>query len=201
MLEEEDFGATLRALYTVVRDTKASGYRVHLNLSGGRKLMALCWMTVAQLLCDEGDRLWYLKSTPALLASKALLADDVREITLVPIPLLRWSPAPPILTDLALADDPVAALTWQHERLAASKRRFLHYELTAAEREVAELLIRTGATDGELALKLHKSPRTVSHQLAVVYDKVRLFLGVREDVRVDRQTLIAEFAGALPRAP
>jgi len=198
MLAEEDFGATLRALYQAARNYKAAGYRVHLNVSGGRKLMALCGTTVAQLLFDDADRLWYLQSAPELVTSKELFALDASHITLVPIPLLRWSSAPPILTDLALAEDPVAALTWQHERLAAAKRRFLAEELTAAERAVAEAVIRTGASDAELGRTLHKSPRTISHQLATVYDKLRLFLGVREDVRVDRHTLVAEFASALP---
>jgi len=197
MLAEEDFGATLRALYQVVRNYKTAGYRVHLNVSGGRKLMALCGTTVAQLLFDDADRLWYLQSAAELVASKELFARDASHITLVPIPLLRWSPAPPILTDLALAEDPVAALTWQHERLATAKRRFLAEALTAAEREVAEAVIRTGASDAELGHTLHKSPRTISHQLATVYDKLRLFLGVREDVRVDRHTLVAEFAGVV----
>jgi CRISPR-associated protein Csx14 len=197
MLDAEDFGTTLAALYSTVRNCKADGGRVHLNLTGGRKLMALCGMTVAQLLFDDDDRLWYLQSPPDLVASKALFANDPRRLTLVAIPLLRWSPAPPILTDLALADDPVAALTWQHEQLAAAKRRFLAQELTEAERAAAELVIRTGAPDAELARLLHKSPRTISHQLTVVYDKLRVFMGVREDVRVDRHTLIAEFAGVV----
>ena len=198
MLAEEDFGATLAALYRLVRDTKQAGYRIHLNVSGGRKLMSLCGATVAQLLFDQDDRLWYVQSSPELVAAKLLWAPDPDQVTLVSIPLLRWSPAPPILTDLALADDPVAALTWQHERLAAAKLRFLAHDLTAAEREAAELLIRTGATDLELAAMLHKSPRTIGHQLTTVYDKLRVFLGVREDVRVDRHTLIVEFAGVVP---
>ncbi len=199
MLEEEDFGATLRALYQVVRNYKQAGYTVHLNISGGRKIMALCGTTVAQLLFDETDRLWYLRSAADLVASKALFARDPRQATLVPIPLLRWSPAPPILTDLALADDPVAAITWQQEQQIVARRRFLDKQLTPAEREVAELAIRTGATDAELAAQLHKRPRTVSHQMATVYDKLRVFLGVRDDVRVDRHTLIAEFAGVSRR--
>lgn len=197
MLAEEDFGATLAAIYRPVRDTKQAGYRIHLNLSGGRKLMSLCCTTVAQLLFDQDDRLWYLQSSPELVATKALWAADLSQVVLLPIPLLRWSPAPPILTDLALADEPVAALTWQHEQLAVAKRRFLAEALTAAEREVAETAICTGGTDNELAAMLHKSPRTVSHQLAVVYDKLRVFLGVRDDVRVDRHTLITEFAGII----
>ena len=198
MLVEEDFAATLRALYQVVRNYKAAGHRVHLNVSGGRKLMALCGTTVAQLLFDADDRLWYLQSSPELVASKELFAADPDHVTLVPIPLLRWSPAPPILTDLALAEDPVAAITWQQERQVIAKRRFLAEQLTPAEREAAELAVRTGATDPELARLLHKSPRTISHQLATVYDKLRVFLGVRDDVRVDRHTLIAEFAALLP---
>jgi CRISPR-associated protein Csx14 len=197
MLEEEDFGAVLAALYRLVRDRKQAAYRVHLNVSGGRKLMSLCAMTVAQLLFDEGDRLWYLQSAADLVTSRELFAAHPGQVNLVPIPLLRWSPAPPILTDLALADDPVAAITWQQEQQRIAKQRFLSEQLTPAEREVAKLAVRTGATDLELAHLLNKSPRTISHQLATVYDKLRVFLGVRDDVRVDRHTLIAEFAGAI----
>lgn len=195
ILAAEDLGAALDVLYRTVRDWKRAGYSIHLNLSGGRKLMSICAMTVAQLLFDEGDHLWYLQSSPELIASKALFAADNNQVTLVPVPLLRWSPAPPMMTNLALADNPVSALTWQHEQLALRKRSFLSDSLTGAEREVAELLIRSGATDAELAMQLHKSQRTIAHQLAAVYDKLRVFLGVREDIRVDRQTLIAEFSG------
>jgi len=197
-LGEEDFAAALAVLYRTVRDAKAAGHRVHLNLSGGRKLISFCAITAAQLLFDDDDSLWYLQSPPELVQSKALFADKAEDINLIAIPLLRWSPAPPILTDLALADDPVTALTWQNERRTVAKRRFLIETLTPAEREAAELLIVTGAADEELARRLHKSPRTISHQLATVYDKLRLFLGVRDDVRVDRHTLIAEFAGIVP---
>jgi len=198
LLSPDDFAATLAALYGAVRDAKQAGFRVHLNVSGGRKLMALCGTTAAQLLFDEGDRLWYLQSSRALVAGRDLFAADPADVTMIPIPLMRWSPAPPILTGIALAGDPVAALTWQQERLAAARRRFLEHDLTPAEREVAVLAVRTGDTASEIAARLHKSPRTVAHQLEVIYQKLRLFLEVRDDVRVDRHTLIAEFAGMMP---
>lgn len=198
-LDRDDFASALRALYGAVRDAKAAGCQVHLCLSGGRKLIALCAVTAAQLLFDDADCLWYLQSPAELVQTKALFAGQPEDISLIPIPLLRWSPAPPILTDLALVDDPVAALTWQSEQQLAAKRRFLTNTLTRAEREVVELLIATGAPDEELAHRLNKSARTVSHQLATVYDKLRLFLGVRDDVRVDRHTLIAEFVAIVPR--
>ena len=197
VLAVEDFGATLALLYREVRDLKQAGWRVHLNVAGGRKVMSLCGVTVAQLLFDDADRLWYLQSPPDLVASRALFAADPSQLVLVSLPVLRWSPAPPILTDVALADDPVAAITLARGRRDAVRRAFLERELTPAEREVAELAIRTGATDRELASLLHKSPRTVAHQLSVVYDKLRVFLGVRADVRVDRHTLMAEFAAVV----
>ncbi len=199
LLEEEDFGATLNTLYRAVRGRKQAGQAVHLSLSGGRKLMALCGMTVAQLLFDDGDRLWYLQSAAELVASRDLFAASAGQVRLVAVPLLRWSPAPPLLTDLALAEDPVAAIARQQEHVLTARRRFLTGQLTRSEREVAELVIKTGATDAELARALHKSPRTISHQLAVIYDKLREFLEVRDDVRVDRHTLIAEFAAVVPQ--
>ncbi len=192
-LEPDDFRAALATVYQVVRDEKLAGRRIHFNLSGGRKVMTLCAMTAAQLLFDQGDHLWYLQSDPALVAGRDLFARDPAQITLVEIPLLRWSPAPPMMTDVALAEDPVEAIRRVRTSRRAALRRFLDQELTPAEREIALLALRTGETDRALAARLGKSPRTVSHQLGVVYAKLRSYLGLRDDVRVDRRTLLREF--------
>ncbi|RME43649.1 MAG: hypothetical protein D6791_14970 [Chloroflexi bacterium] len=197
MLTPDDFNAVMSCLYRVVRDRKAQGYRIHLNLAGGRKLMTIAAMTVAQLLFDDTDHLWYLQSAPELVASRQLFADNPDQATLIAVPLLRWSPTPPILTDVALTQDPMMALARQHEQMLRRKRRFLQETLTPAEREVVELLIRTGATDAELAARLHKSRYTVSRQLESVYAKLRQFLDMREDIRVDRATLIVQFRDVL----
>lgn len=160
--------------------------------------MAMLGMTVAQLLLGPADRVWYLYSDDALRVSGRYLLEQHDRVQLVPVPLAPWSLAPPISTGMATANSPGEAIAWQQSQLAERKRRFLMRELTPAERQAAEMVIRTGATDADIAESLHKSRRTVSHQLATVYDKLRLFLGVREEVRVDRHTLISEFAALLP---
>jgi CRISPR-associated protein Csx14 len=76
VLAEEDFGATPAALCRLVRDTKKAGYRIHLNVSGGGKLMSLCGAMIAQLLFGQDDRLWYVQSRPELVAAKLLWAPD-----------------------------------------------------------------------------------------------------------------------------
>lgn len=200
VLEPDDLAGFTGVLYSELKRWLSRGRRVHLLLAGGRKQMAMMGVTVAQMLFGPEDRVWHLYSDEALRQSNRFLLGAGDEARLIPIPLVRWSLAPPILTGLAAAASPLEALAWQQEQLNARRRDFLDHMLTAAEREVALAAIQTGATDLELARRLYKSPRTISHQMAAVYDKLRLFLAVRPDVRVDRHTLISEFA-ALAATP
>lgn len=194
VIEPDDLARFTAVLYSELKRWLSRGRRVHLLLAGGRKPMAMMGVTMAQMLFGSEDRVWHLYSNEALRQSERFVLAAGDEARLIAIPLVRWSMAPPILTGLAAADSPLEALAWQHEHLSARRRDFLEHILTVAEREVALAAIQTGETDVELARRLHKSPRTISHQMAAIYDKLRLFLAVRPDVRVDRRTLIGEFA-------
>ena len=59
-------------------------------------------------------------------------------------------------------------------------------ELTPAEREVVELAVVEGLTNAEIGARLHKSPRTVGHQLSAAYRKLRGYFGL---AAADRHTL------------
>jgi CRISPR-associated Csx14 family protein len=161
--------AVLRALYQTVTSIKESGKRVHLCPAGGRKAMAMYAMLVAQLLFDETDRLWMLLSVGSLQQERRLHAAP-GESSLLRIPVLPWR--------LSLIE----------------KQSFLTTVLTPTEGEVLELAARYGLTDREIASRRYTSPKTVAHQLSDIYGKLRDFLGYRDDVRVDRHTLAAEFS-------
>jgi DNA-directed RNA polymerase specialized sigma24 family protein len=55
---------------------------------------------------------------------------------------------------------------------------FVTQELTPAERDVVQLAVLEGMTDAEIGEQLHRSPRTVGHQLSAGYRKLRGFLGL-----------------------
>ncbi len=199
VVKEEETAGFLRTLYRIVLAEKRSGRVVHLSITGGRKTMAVYGMVVAQLLFDEEDRVWYLLSKDWKPGDKRVMHVRLSErVWLVPVPVLRWSSVSPVLTVLALREDPWESIQAQRAiRLEENQRRkqeFLERWLSRAEREVVRLAC-LGLDNAAIARHLHKSERTVANQLTSIYAKLHEWRGFRTDVPVSRAVLVAEFAG------
>jgi CRISPR-associated protein Csx14 len=195
---EADTAAVLRTLYQVVLTEKRAGRLVHLSIAGGRKPMAVYGMVVAQLLFDEDDRIWHLLSVDWRPGDERVMhkrPDD--GVTLVPIPVLRWSSVSPVATELALREDPWEAIqaqrTMQRDEDLRRKREFVERWLTPAERDVVRLASR-GLDNAAVAERLGKAEKTVANQLTPIYAKLHEWRGYRTDVPVSRAVLVAEFA-------
>ena len=195
---EAHTAALLRTLYRVVLAEKRAGRLVHLSIAGGRKPMAVYGMVVAQLLFDENDRVWHLLSEGWQPGDERVM--HVRpgdRVWLVPIPVLRWSNVSPVMTELAARDDPWEAIQAQRamrrEEEFQRKREFVQRRLTLAEREVVRLAC-LGLDNAAIARRLGKAEKTVANQLTSIYAKLHEWRGFREDVRVGRAVLVAEFA-------
>jgi len=201
-IEDLDSESSLRIAYQHIRDwvrrSKEEGLRVHLNISGGRKPLALCAMVVAQFMFGPQDRLWYLISSPELVQSRRLLAEPGDRCQLIELPVPLWTEAAPLIAALARYNDPWALAAVQRQLLHREERMrwtyFLERMLTRAEREVVEELVLRGGTDAEIARRLGKSHRTVGHQLRSVFRRLREFLGWPEELRIDRTTLASLLA-------
>ncbi|MCS7177914.1 MAG: CRISPR-associated ring nuclease [Anaerolineae bacterium] len=198
LVTEADLAAFLRTLYRTVLAEKRAGRLVHLSIAGGRKPMAVYGMVVAQLLFDEDDRVWHLLSEgwqPG--AERVMHVRPGDRVWLVPVPVLRWSSVSPVLTELALREDPWEAIqaqrTMRREEEWRRKREFVERRLTSAEREVARLVC-LGLDNAAIARKLCKSESTVANQLTSIYNKLHEWRGYRADIPVSRSFLIAEFA-------
>lgn len=187
----EQFGA---ALYAELRRRVAAGQRVHLLLAGGRKPMAMVGMSVAQLLLGRDDHVWYLASNEGLRLSGRYTPGPGDTVELVEIPLARFSPAPPRFLRSFAADSPNEALRVAGEQAAQQLEHFVQHELTRAEREVAALVVQELATVGEIAARLHKSPKTVTNQLNAVYSKLESTFGLQPDIGLKREFLRRELA-------
>ncbi len=193
----DDLRGLLRTLYAEVRRARQAGNTVHLGISGGRKVMGIMGMVVAQLLFGPDDHVWYLLTEgwqPG--AGRRLHLPPEEKVWLVPVPVLRWSEAGALLQTVAELDDPAEIVAWHEKvsRAARMKRRreFIRHWLTPAEREVARLACR-GLDNAAIAARLHKQEQTVANQLRSVYEKLREWLE-HPAGNVDRSVLIAEFA-------
>jgi CRISPR-associated protein Csx14 len=197
-LSETDTAALLRTLYRTVLAEKRAGRLIHLSIAGGRKPMAVYGMVVAQLLFDEDDRLWHLLSEDWRPGDERVM--HVRSgdrISLVPIPVLRWSTVSPVLTELAVREDPWEAIQTQRSMQQQADRRrkqeFIEHHLSRAERELVRLACK-GLDNAAIAKQLHKSEKTVANQFTHVYEKLHEWRGFRKDIPASRAVLIAEFA-------
>ena len=167
--------AAFRFLYNQVKQIKEMGARLHFSIAGGRKPLALFGMAAAQLLFDNGDRLWYLFSAGDFLSSKRLHPEPGDAVRLIPIPFIQWSRISPILTGIIQVDDPFQAADLvrrqQLNERMEQMRAFILGSLTSAEQKVVALLVQEGLGDQEIAERLHVSPRTVEQHLRAAYAK------------------------------
>ncbi len=194
---EEDLRALLRTLYSEIRQARQKKRPVHLCISGGRKVMGVIAMTVAQLLFGPDDRVWYLITEgwqPG--AGRHLHAINSERVRLVPVPVLRWQEAGTLMQAVTELDDPQEMLAWYHRLTKKVEERrqseFIRHWLTPAERQVTRLACR-GFDNSSIAARLDKREQTVANQLRNVYEKLREWLSF-PDYSVDRNVLIARFA-------
>jgi CRISPR-associated protein Csx14 len=160
--------------------------------------MAVYAMVAAQLLFDEDDHVWHLLTEDWRPGDKRVMhALPGDKVSLVPVPVLRWSAVSPVFTQLALREDPWEAIQAQkgmkQEEDLRRKREFLDHLLTPAEREVVRLACQ-GLDNAAISRQLHKSEKTVANQFTSIYDKLHEWRGFRDDIPVSRAVLVAEFA-------
>jgi hypothetical protein len=187
-------------LYRTVAQLKRKGFRIHLSIAGGRKVMTAMGMVVAQLLLDEHDHVWHLLSEGKLLQSKAMHAQRSDKVALVPVPVLRWSLLPSTVQEILIWDDPYRAIERQRQLQQHQRWQLLNsfwQKLTSAEREVVKALVQHGGKAEVLAKRLNRSPKTVRNQLQSVYAKYRDHFDLPADTKV-RERLIADLAPVLP---
>lgn len=155
----EDIDEATQTLHRLMRRYKDTGYTIHLSIAGGRKTMALFALIAAQVVFGPNDQVWHLVSAPELVRSRQLHADHPDQVTLVPVPTAYWGRMSPEESSRA--------------------HRFIHHEITDAEREVVELLISEGLTNREIAVRLGRSPHTIKNQLTSVYEKLNTFYALK----------------------
>lgn len=200
-LTKADATAFLQLLYREVKAYKQAGWRIHLLIAGGRRVMSAYALVVAQLLFDETDRVWHLFSDFWQEGrDRKMHAEPGDYAHLVPVPVLRWTPMISIAADLALTNDPLQVLNRQEELQQREHdlrlRAFLR-GLTQAEQRVARLLA-AGLDNHAIAARRGASVNTVTKQVSEIYSEWRTFFGLSPNASV-RDQVIAELAGYFTR--
>lgn len=200
---QDEAQATFGDLYRLVKELKRQGHQIHFSIAGGRKIMALYGLAVAQLLCDPQDSLYYLFSESDLIRERRLLLEPEDRAQLVRIPFLRWTNDTALIADIQRFDDPLQAMGRGAELARIEEQRrwevFCQHVLGRAEEAIVALIVREGLTNAQLAQRLCRSPKTIANQLTSIYVKLHDYLGERASGGVDRHTLIVHLHGYYQR--
>ncbi len=180
---DHEINAAYEGLYSIIRRLKLSGAQLHLSLAGGRKTMAIFAFAVAQQLFEDNDYIWYLLSSERLRESRQMHVDNFDEIQLVEVPFLNWRVPSSLRQQHHIEGLSLQTPSPNMHRIM----RFWH-QLSHSEKELVELLVKTGYTNKELASALHKSTSTIGNQLNTIYAKLANIMP--NEQKIDRFTLI-----------
>lgn len=190
---EADAHAAFRTIFQVVQEEKRAGREIHFSIAGGRKVMSIYGMVVAQLLFDSADRLYHLLSEGPLLKERRMIPRSEDEVRLVPVPVLRWQEGAYLLGEIMRYEDPlevVRSRALMRQKAYERLNQFVHEKLSPAERQVCELVAREGLSNAEIAAKLRISPKTVANHLSSIYAKLRESLQLPPERALGRCTLV-----------
>ena len=66
IVDDEHADGTLNTIHHLIGDLKRQEYRIHLSVSGGRRLMSLLAISVAALNFDRHDHIWHIYTPDSL---------------------------------------------------------------------------------------------------------------------------------------
>jgi CRISPR-associated protein Csx14 len=188
--------ATLDTIHHLIGELKRQGHRIHLSVTGGRRLMALLSIPVAALNFDRHDHIWHLY-TPQAVKDQA----DEGKIMHVPIDsgvqLIRGQ----FLALGAYIYHPSSsfhmAQAQQRSQIDAQERaRCTEVISTASPAQVKVLQTFSRGYDAQqVATLLNIKPATVHTHKTVLLTLCRNAWGLEDDKHLDYHFLQAKFAG------
>lgn len=163
---EADASAAFAVIRDLIVELKTEGRRLHLCISGGRRMLALLVTSVITIFGDFNDRLWHMHTPETTLARvkdgaqmHVTPADGVR---LIAVPLNPWGAYFPVLRTLA---QPTLANLPEHlRRLTAvdePRCRQVWEQLSPRERDVLRAFAQ-GLRPDQVAERLSISLSTVN---------------------------------------
>ena len=206
-LDKRDAEAVLQTLNRELRAAKEAGWRVHLSIAGGRKVISAFGTVAAQLHFDADDCCWHVVEGKQADRS-AMHPGPGESVILVDVPILSWKLWKRVIAgslSLALTDDPIQTeqllrhLESNVER-ARELRDFYFRELNNTERRVLALLALKGLRNDDLKNQLGCSVKNPISNIAQKYgDFIQGDVDDRRLIADFQQIMLAlEFRGELP---
>lgn len=170
----EEIEAVRNTIYSLLATLKDEGRRIHLSLSGGRRIMALTALSAAMLYLKPSDQIWHI-FTPDAITDEARQSDLMHVapdsgVRLVEVPFVPWATYFPGLRPLleaspnALHNPAFGWLDEQDQRHCAE----VWQTLTPRQQQVLRLLAK-GEARKEAAADLNIQVSTLeTHQKAII---------------------------------
>ncbi len=204
---KNDAEAVLQTLNREVMRAKHDGWRVHLSIAGGRKIISALGVVAAQFHFDEDDCCWHILEG-AQADREAMHPSPNESVTLVDVPILSWKLWKPLIAgslSLALTDNPIQTQQLLRHlegtvQQAQTLRDFYFEQLTSTEQSALALLALEGVSNDQLKARLGCSGRHIVSRISQKYSN---FLGQdandRRLVADFQQIMLAlRFRGELP---
>ncbi|MGQ9600678.1 MAG: CRISPR-associated ring nuclease [Anaerolineae bacterium] len=195
---EADATATWRTVHEIMATLKSQGWRVHLCLAGGRRMIGLLAFSAAMLVFDHYDRVWHMYTPREFLAraqdGAILHARPEDGVRLIQVPLLPWGAYFPALRALAQAS-PLEAITAQMQWMDAGERARCQQaveRLTSRQLEVLRAFA-AGQDPQQVAESLCVTVKTVHAHKTVILDECRNAWNLPVGTRLDYHFLREKF--------
>ncbi len=193
-----DGDALWRTIHELVATLKAGEQRVHLLLTGGRRLMALMAVSAAMLHLEHGDKVWHLYTPDAVrerARDGALLhvdpADGVRLIEVPLAPLGAYFPGLRPLLGAAPAEVIADRTRWL-DRAERERCEAVIARLTPRRQEVLRALA-AGQTPHDVAGRLSITLGTVDAHKTAILDECRIAWDLPPEQRLTYHFLREKF--------
>jgi len=188
-------------VFSLFADLKRRGSRVHLSLSGGRRMLALIALSAAMQYLTPADRLWHIY-TPAEIAGQArggkmMHAPPEAGVSLIEVPFVPWTAYFPGLRPvlgLSAAEAVNPRLTWLSDA-ERSACEVLWSALTPRERDALRA-VAGGLSRQEAARRLSITTSTLDSHMKHIIQKAR---SCWNEENVSREMLRERFAIFLAR--
>ena len=194
--DEAEASAVSASVLALLSGLKNSEAKLHLCITGGRRMVSLLVMSAAALLCDHNDKLWHMYTPDAFLESARdgaiLHAQPGDGVQLIAVPLVPWGAYFPGLR--AMAQAPQEAVAAQMGWLRESEQQCgqVYAKLTERQREVL-LAFAKGGSPQDVAEDLSITMATVNTHKTAILDECRNAWALAPDEWIDYHFLREKF--------